>query len=201
MVHSFCMKYLNSSLKVPLLDASDKYTIIQLKHERAENPENKQSIVNETAFWKRVLEGYRTDGVPVKDEWIAIIEEVNGRLWDVEEAIRNAKKNKLSNEEVGKLAVQLRDLNDERVKKRVKMVEELDNDFFETGEKIDADTPLKLPLHETIDRLTITALKLERLKADKNYAYFQREYDFYSKVVDAFRRDGISVKDEWIADM
>lgn len=201
MVHSFCMKYVNSGLKVPLLDAIDKYTIIQLKRERAETPENRQSIANETAFWERVLEGYRKDGVDVKDEWIAIIKEVNGRLWDVEEAIRNAKKNKLPNEEVGKLAVQLRDLNDERVKKRAKMVVELDNDFFETGKTIDADTSLKLPLHETIDRLTITALKLERLKGDKNYASFQREYDFYSKVVDAFRKDGIKVKDEWIADM
>lgn len=195
------MNYLNTDLKVPLLDAIDKFTIIELKHERAENDENRQSIANETAFWKRVLDGYRKDGVEVKDEWIATIKEVNGRLWDVEEAIRNAKKNKLSNEEVGKLAVQLRDLNDERVKKRAKMVAGLDNDFFDTGESIDADTSLKLPLHETIDRLTITALKLERLKGDKNYASFQREYDFYSKVVDAFRKDGIDVKDEWIADM
>lgn len=195
------MKYINSSLKVPLLDAIDKYTIIKLKHERAETPENKQSIANETAFWENVLQGYRKDGVPVKDEWISIMKEINARLWDVEEAIRNAKKNKLSNEEVGKLAVQLRDTNDERVKKRVTMVAELDNDFFETGETIDADTSLKLPLHETVDRLTITALKLERLKGDKNYASFQREYDFYSKVVDAFRKDGIDVKQEWIDDM
>lgn len=195
------MKYLNKGLKVPLLDAIDKYTIIQLKHERAETPENRQSIANETAFWEKVLDGYRKDGVPVKTEWIGIMKEINGRLWDVEEAIRNAKKNKLSNEDVGKLAVQLRDTNDERVKKRATMVAELDNDFFETGETIEADTSLKLPLHETVDRLTITALKLERLKGDKNYASFQREYDFYSKVVDAFRKDGIDVKQEWIDDM
>lgn len=195
------MQYLNSDLKVPLLDAIDKFTIIELKHERAENDENKQSIANETAFWKSVLAAYRKDNVPVKDEWISTMKEVNGRLWDVEEAIRNAKKNKLSNEDVGKLAVQLRDLNDERVKKRAKMVVELDNDFFETGENIPAQTPYKLPLHETIDRLTITALKLERLTGDKNYASFQREYDFYTKVVDAFRKDGVEVKTEWIADM
>jgi len=195
------MHYINSGLKVPLLDAIDKFTIIELKHERAETEENKQSIANETAFWKRVLDGYRKDGVSVKDDWISIMKEINGRLWDVEEAIRNAKKNKLSNEEVGKLAVQLRDTNDERVKKRATMVAELDNDFFETGEKIDADTSLKLPLHETVDRLTITALKLERLKGDKNYASFQREYDFYSKVVDAFRKDGINVQQQWIDDM
>ncbi len=195
------MKYINKDLKVPLLDAIDKYTIIQLKHERAETPENRQSIANETAFWEGVLDSYRRDGIPVKDEWIAVMKEINGRLWDVEEAIRNAKKNKLSNEEVGKLAVQLRDTNDERVKKRARMVAELDNDFFETGDEISPHTPYKLPLHETVDRLTITMLKLERLKDDKNYASFQREHDFYSKVIDAFRRDGIDVKDEWIADM
>ncbi|MDO8521805.1 MAG: hypothetical protein Q7S08_00770 [bacterium] len=195
------MRYINNGLKVPLLDAIDKFTIIELKHERAENGQNRQSIANEIAFWKRVLDGYRKDGVPVKDEWIAVMKEANGRLWDVEEAIRNAKKDKLTNEEVGKLAVQLRDSNDERVGKREKMVQELGTDFFDTGDKIDADTSLKLPLHETVDRLSITELKLERLKGNKNYASFEREYAFYSKVVDAFRRDGIDVKQEWIADM
>ncbi|MBI2612518.1 hypothetical protein HYW59_01745 [Candidatus Kaiserbacteria bacterium] len=195
------MKYLNSDLKVPLLDAIDKFTIIELKHERAENDENRQSIANETAFWKKVLDAYRKDGVPLNDEWIATMKEVNGRLWDVEEAIRNAKKNKLSNENVGKLAVQLRDLNDERIVKRAKMAEVLGTDFFDTGEQIPAETPYKLPLHETVDRLTITALKLERLKGNKNYPSFEREYAFYSKVVGAFRSDGINVKDEWIADM
>ncbi|MBI2610930.1 hypothetical protein HYW60_03270 [Candidatus Kaiserbacteria bacterium] len=195
------MKYLNSDLKVPLLDAIDKLTIIELKHERAENEENRKSIENETAFWKSVLDAYRKDGVPLNNEWITSMKEANGRLWDVEEAIRNAKKNKLSNEEVGKLAVQLRDLNDERVAKRAKMAEALGTDFFDTGEQIAAETPYKLPLHETIDRLTITALKLERLKGNKNYPSFEREYAFYSKVVDAFRKDGVEVKDKWIADM
>ncbi len=195
------MKYLNSDLKVPLLDAIDKFTIIELKHERAENDENRQSIENETAFWKSVLDAYRKDGVDVRDEWIDIMKEVNGRLWDIEEAIRNAKKNKLSNEAVGKLAVQLRNLNDERVAKRAKMADVLGTDFFDTGERLAAETPYKLPLHETVDRLTITSLKLERLKGNKNYPSFEREYAFYSKVVDAFRKDGIDVKDEWIANM
>ncbi|MBI4129054.1 MAG: hypothetical protein HY460_03290, partial [Parcubacteria group bacterium] len=71
------MKYLNKELKVPLLDAIDKFTIIELKHERAENDENRQSIENETAFWKSVLDAYRKDGVDVRDEWIDIMKEVN----------------------------------------------------------------------------------------------------------------------------
>jgi hypothetical protein len=195
------MNYINSGLKVPLLDAIDKYTIIQLKHERAENADNKQSIANETAFWESVLDDYRKDGVPVKDEWISIMKDLNAQLWDVEESIRNAKKNKLTNEQVGELAVKLRDANDVRVAKRDTIVKDLGTDFFDTGEKIDSETPYKLPLHETVDRLSITALKLERLKGNKNYDAFQREYDFYSKVVDAFRKDGIDVKDEWLADM
>ncbi len=195
------MEYINADLKVPLLDAIDKYTIILIKTERAMNEKNKQSIANETVFWERVLDAYRSDGIPVKDEWIAVMKECNERLWDVEEEIRNAKKNKLTNEEVGKLAVRLRDTNDERVGKRETMVRELGNDFFETGEKIDEKTPFKLPLHETVDRLSITSLKLDRLKGNKNYPSYEREYAFYSKVVDAFRKDGIDVKQEWIDDM
>ncbi|MBI4093965.1 hypothetical protein HY417_03300 [Candidatus Kaiserbacteria bacterium] len=195
------MEYINKGLKVPLLDAIDKYTIILIKHERAENDTNRQSIANETAFWKGVLDAYRKDGIEVRDEWIQTMKTLNEKLWDVEEEIRNAKKNKLSNEKVGELAVQLRDSNDERVAKRAKMAEALGTDFFDTGDEIPAQTPHKLPLHETIDRLTITLLKLERLQGNKNYESFQREYDFYSKVVDAFRKDDIDVKQEWIDDM
>lgn len=195
------MHYVNSGLKVPLLDAIDKLTIIQIKKERVLNEANKQSIANETAFYEAVLEGYRKDSVPVKQEWIDVMKDCNERLWDVEEQIRNAKKNKLTNLDVGHLAVQLRDCNDERVGKRKKMSDELGTDFFDTGEQVDEETPLKLALHETIDRLSITALKLDRLKGDKNYHSFEREYDFYSKVVDAFRRDGVDVQQKWIDDM
>lgn len=195
------VNYINKDLKVPLLDAIDKYTIILIKRERAQNDKNRESIANEIAFWEGVLDGYRKDGVTIKDEWIKVMKDLNEKLWDVEENIRNAKKNQLTNEEVGKLAVQLRDANDVRVGERDKIVAEIGNDFLDTGDVIDDKTPWKLPLHETVDRISIIELKLERLKGNKNYAAFEREHAFYSKVVDAFRKDGIDVKDEWIADM
>jgi hypothetical protein len=195
------MNYINSDLKVPLLDAIDKYTIILLKRERVQDPTQRESMENEHQFWLGVLDAYRKDGVEVKDEWIATMKDLNGKLWDVEEQIRNAKKNNLSNEDVGHLAVQLRDANDVRVAERDKQYSAIDNDFFDTGDTIAKLTPFKLPLHESVDRISITSLKLDRLKNAKNYASFQREYNFYQKVIDAYRSDGIDVRDEWILEM
>lgn len=195
------MHYVNSGLKVPLLDAVDKFTIAELKYERVHSDKDRSSVENEHAFYKKVLDGYRKDGIQVKDEWIATMKEVNARLWDVEEDIRSAKKNNLPFEEVGKLAVKLRDLNNERVQKRDAQAREIGIDLFETGATIAEDTSLKFPLFEAVDRFTITSLKLERLTGDKNYATFEKELGFYKKVIEAYRKEGVGITDELIAGM
>ena len=108
------MNYLNTDLKVPLLDAIDKYTIILIKHERAETDQNRQSIANETSFWEGVLDGYRKDGIEVRDEWIQTMKSLNEKLWDVEDAIREEERQKSFGDAFIELARSVYKLNDKR---------------------------------------------------------------------------------------
>jgi len=190
------MKYVNNSLTVPLLDALDRFSIIEIKRERLRNESDRKAVENEYLFYSRVLEHYRVNGVILEDEWMANLKEVNQRLWDVEAQIRTARERGLSPEEVGELAVKLRDCNDERSRLRSSLEKKLDFDPYEIGEGPRGETSLKLPLHEAIDRFTICELKLERLP--ENPAH-KKEYDFYKAVLDAFRKESVELKNEWFS--
>ncbi len=196
------MGYVNSELKVPLLDAIDRLTILELKQEHLINEADRPSVEREIEFFNKVLEGYRKDGIAIKDAWFTDMKAINAKIWDVEADIRIAKKSAAPNyEDVGHLAVKLRDCNDARTIVRDKHTAEVGIDFFETGDQVESKTPLKLPLHESIDRVTIASLKVERLPNDKNHAAYEKEFSFYTKVLDAFRAGGVDVKDEWISGM
>ncbi len=132
------------------------------------------------------------------------MKDINAEIWDVETNIRNGKRNNLTFEEVGRLAVQLRDLNDIRGKKKTGIMEEISIDFFEIPPKqaLDTDTSLKLPLHETVDRVTITELYLERLPEHPNRRGIERELAFYLRVLDAYRaHDGVEISEKWLRGM
>ena len=196
------MTYINSGLKVPLLDAIDRFTIITLKSERLNDEKDRPAVATELDFFNRTLDAYRREGVAIKNEWIEKMRDINAQIWDVESDIRNARRNNLSDEAVGHLAVKLRDLNDIRGAEVKKMRAEINDDFFTLPPTLDpaVDTSLKLPLHEAIDRLTIAELKLERLKNDPGYDTFTREHAFWKRVVEAWGTE-VPIKDEWIASM
>ena len=44
----------------------------------------------------------------------------------------------------------------------------------------------------------ILTLKLNGVPSEEYRRLLEKEYDFYTKVVDAYREDGVNVKDEWI---
>src|SRR5262249_4571800 len=115
----------------------------------------------------------------------------------------NAKRNNLSDEEVGSLWVKLRDLNNVRGDKVKAMRAEINDDFFEIPPTLEpgTDTSLKLPLHEAVDRVTIAELKVERLAQDPNINSFKREHEFYKRVLEAYRAEGIDIKEEWLSGM
>ncbi len=190
--------YVNRSLKVPLLDAIDRLSIIELKRERLRNETDRLAVENEHTFYTGVLDSYRAEGLIVRDEWVADMKNVNARLWDVEARIRTAQDDHLSLEDIGGLAVQLRDLNDERTKKRSAMAAQINIDTLAFGDAPTRDTRFKLPFHEAIDRLTILMLKRERLPHDD---LTEKEYTFYEAVVHAYRADGVEIPPAWITQM
>ncbi len=86
-------------MKMPLSEIIDRYTITMLKSERTNEDVNEE------------LETYKKE-LPSSDEvenFITRMYEINGKIWNTEGDIRNGTDMPL--EEVGRLALEVRDLN------------------------------------------------------------------------------------------
>lgn len=51
-----------------------------------------------------------------------------------------------------------------------------------------------MPLSEVLDRLVIVKLKMERIKTEDK----TKEYEYYKKAVEDYKKKGMVVKQEWI---
>jgi len=119
-------------MKTPLPEAIDKLTILMLKKERLPDNDQKRSVEREFDYYNAVIEAYKTeDGIDVKQKWIDDLYEANGKCWDLEAAIRQGRDAELGLEEVGRRAIQLRDLNKLRIEAKNRIAEETGMDFFE----------------------------------------------------------------------
>lgn len=195
--------YLNAFLKVPLPDALDRFTIISLKRDRLAGGLDTSVIQNEYAFYEKVLESYCTEGFVIKDEWVTRMLDANAALWDVESEIRKSRKNALTDEAVGRLAIRLRDSNDFRTNELNEIAETIAVDFYATADELPAPgtATLKPPLHETIDRLTTLMLKNERLPDSASRDAAETQGGFYKKVLASYVRDGTRVEEEWFTSL
>lgn len=119
-------------MKTPLPEAIDKLTILMLKRERLLDDAQKQSVEREYQYYLAVIDAYRNDdGIDVQQRWIDDLHEANGKCWDLEAAIRQGRDAELGLEEVGRRAIQLRDLNKIRIAAKNRIAEECGMDFFE----------------------------------------------------------------------
>lgn len=90
-------------MKVQPADIVDRYSILLLK--------SKHGIdVNDE------LDAYEMELNNDFREYVSDLEEINGRIWELESDIRNGKEGKLGLEEVGRRALAIRDLNNKRIK-------------------------------------------------------------------------------------
>ena len=93
---------------MPLSEILDRYTITKLKSERTN-----EDVSDELRTYKREIEN--PDYVEKSNQIVSFIQRlysINGQLWDTEKDIRNGVDMPL--EEVGKLALIVRDLNCQR---------------------------------------------------------------------------------------
>ena len=93
---------------MPLSEILDRYTITKLKSERTD-----EDVSDELRTYKREIDN--PDYVERSNQIIAFIDrlyEINGELWDTEGGIRKGVEMPL--EEIGKLALKVRDLNCKR---------------------------------------------------------------------------------------
>lgn len=93
-------------MKYPLPDLYDRYSIELLKHERA-NADNEFHIA-------ALLRGLHEEG-EFREDFASQLHEINGKIWDLESAIRMGKEHELGLEEVGRRALQIRQLNNVRI--------------------------------------------------------------------------------------
>ena len=110
---------------MPLSEILDRYTITKLKSERTN-----EDVSDELITYKRELDS--PDYVERSSQimsFIARLYEINGELWDTERDIRNGADMPL--EEIGRLALKVRDLNCKRNEIKAEIVDAFAEGFKE----------------------------------------------------------------------
>jgi hypothetical protein len=106
-------------MKMPISEIADRYSIALLKSERA-NAENEleiHTLHKELVQYSDVM------------EFVSKLKEVNGKIWDLESDIRKGKEGELGFEEVGRRAIEIRELNKIRVGYKNEMVKKYEEGF------------------------------------------------------------------------
>ena len=112
-------------MRYPLDELLDRRSIIQLKIERIAD-EEKQRLKQQYKDYTRAIEEYVEEGTCTREqveEWHNRLYGINSQIWDLEADMRQGKEGKLSLEEIGKRASQIRDRNRIRVGIKNEIVE------------------------------------------------------------------------------
>ena len=107
-------------MKMPISEILDRYTITKLKSERTD-----EDVQEELECYLKEINSYGAD----LDEYINSLYIANGKLWDTESDIR--KGTNLPLEEIGRLALKVRDLNCDRNAIKAEIVEKFSEGFKE----------------------------------------------------------------------
>ena len=112
-------------MKMPLSEILDRYTITKLKSERTN-----EDVSDELRTYKKEVDN--PDYVERSNQIISFIDrlyEINGELWDTEGDIRKGVDMPL--EEIGRLALKVRDLNCTRNEIKAEIVDTFSEGFKE----------------------------------------------------------------------
>ena len=111
-------------MKMQIGEMVDRYSILLLKSERTGLDVTEERLEYE----KYVLHDTYTD---IK-LWIEKLKVINGRIWDLESDIRRGKEDELGLEEVGRRALMIRNINNERVACKNEITTLYQEGFIET---------------------------------------------------------------------
>ena len=114
-----------NNMKMPLSEILDRYTITKLKSERT-NEDVSEELKTYKAEIEKPIYSEKSNQVI---SFIDRLYEINGQLWDTEKDIRNGVDMPL--EEVGRLALKVRDLNCERNEIKAEIVDAFAEGFKE----------------------------------------------------------------------
>ena len=107
-------------MKMPISEIIDRYTITKLKSERTT-----EDVHDELMIYQQELDAYQTN----LDKYIQCMYDINSKIWETESDIR--KGTKLPLEEIGRLALKVRDLNCERNAIKANIVDQFSEGFKE----------------------------------------------------------------------
>jgi len=107
---------------MPISEVIDRYTITKLKSERTE-----EDVSEELQCYALEISNYGKD--EDLSQYIIELYKANGKIWDTEGDIR--KGTDLPLEEIGRLALKVRDLNCERNSIKAKLVDKFSEGFKE----------------------------------------------------------------------
>jgi len=114
-----------NNMKMPLSEILDRYTITKLKSERTN-----EDVFDELRTYKTEIDN--PDYIERSSQIVSFIDRlygINGQLWDTEKDIRNGVDMPL--DEVGRLALKVRDLNCKRNEIKAEIVEAFAEGFKE----------------------------------------------------------------------
>jgi hypothetical protein len=116
-------------MKVPLGDAFDKITILEIKAQNVSDNDKKININNELSYIKEKLNKY-FESTELKDLY-KDLKDVNQALWDIEDSIRLKEKDKSFDQGFIDLARSVYVTNDKRavIKKEINIL--LNSEFVE----------------------------------------------------------------------
>ena len=107
-------------MELPLAEVLDRLSILKLKIERI----NEWHLKKEQDAFNLAIQEFKNKGIKIKEEWLEELYKVNSKIWDLEADIRKGRENLLGLEEVGRRAIEIRNLNRERVAMKNKIIEE-----------------------------------------------------------------------------
>ncbi len=106
---------------MPISEIADRYSICLLKQERTN-----EDLSEEIILYRKELESY--DNLEL-NMFVDQLLKINGLIWDQEAEIRKGGESILGLEQVGKRAIEIRNLNKERVSIKNLMVERFGEGF------------------------------------------------------------------------
>ena len=109
-------------IKMQIGEVVDRYSILLLKSERTD-----LNVVDEIEHYKSCVDSYEDS-----EFWVEKLKQINSRIWDLESDIRKGKEKLLGLKEVGRRALLIRNINNERVACKNEITELYKEGYAET---------------------------------------------------------------------
>lgn len=114
-------------IEVPIADVVDKYTILCIKEKRISDIPKLENVVRELQYIKQIL----NDALPLLSTYIEQLQEVNEKLWNIEDKLRIKESNLEFDKEFIELARGVYFTNDKRAEIKLKINYSFGSKFVE----------------------------------------------------------------------